>query len=75
MFFLAKLETFLGRSNSTLWYSVLSGEFFFVVPIQKKQSSPFISDDNISILSKFVFMISIFGFYILGFFRTNNLIF
>ena len=32
-----------GISRSILSYSFLSGEFFFVVPIQKKQSSPLIS--------------------------------
>ena len=33
----------LGISSSNLLYSSLSGEFFFVVPIQTKQSSPLMS--------------------------------
>ena len=42
LFCLAKLAIFFGRSNSIFWYSKLLGEFFLVVPMQKKQSSPFI---------------------------------
>ena len=38
-----EVATSLGISSSTLLYSSLSGEFFFVVPIQTKQSSPLIS--------------------------------
>ena len=74
-FCLAKLAIFFGSSNSTLWYSDFLGEFFFVVPIQKKQSSPFISGSNISKLSNFVSINSILEFCMLGFLRTNNLIF
>ena len=62
----------LGISSSTLLYAFLSGEFCFVVPIQKKQSSPLMSSLWFSKLLKSVLTIFIFGLLISGIDLTNN---
>ena len=66
---------FLGISSSIFWYSFLFGDFFLVVPMQKKHSSPLISSACLFKLLKSVFIISIFGLLIPVNERTNNLIF